>query len=70
MALRGGRHFFACRGRDYELASVVPALQSDHAEAPEDAAEPKLTDCEYGVGVKANRAVFLLWGSKAENEEI
>ncbi len=61
---------FACRGRDYELASVMSALQNDHADALENAAGPKLTDWEYGVGIKANRAVFLLLGSKVEKQEI
>ena len=48
----------------------MSALQNDHADALENAAGPKLTDWDYGVGVKANRAVFLLWGSKVEKQEI
>jgi hypothetical protein len=48
----------------------MSTLQNYHADALENAAEPKLTDWEYGVGIKANRAVFLLLGSKVENQEI
>jgi pimeloyl-ACP methyl ester carboxylesterase len=61
---------FACRARDYESNEMLAALQKDQPDESEVLPQPKLTDWEYGVGIKSNRAVFLLWESKVEHHEI
>ena len=61
---------FACRGRDYEFDSIMHALQTDHPDAIEASLSPKLTNWEYGVGIKMARSVFLLWETKVEKHDI
>lgn len=70
--LRDGQAF-ACRGRDYKLNSMLDALHAtdrDANDALETCAPPHVTDWEYGVGIKMNRAVFLLWETKVEKHDI
>jgi len=64
---------FACRGRDYALNPILAALQEDDPEDPGSlnaSLPPQLTAFDYGVGIKMDRAVFLLWESKVEKHEI
>jgi hypothetical protein len=61
---------FACRGRDYELNSMLDALKGQVGDAPEAPLSPKFTDWEYGVGIKMKRAIFLLWAAKVEKHDI
>jgi pimeloyl-ACP methyl ester carboxylesterase len=61
---------FACRGRDFTTDSMMVVLQSDHLEERESACQMQLTQWEYGVGLKMNRSVFLLWQEKVEKHDI
>jgi pimeloyl-ACP methyl ester carboxylesterase len=61
---------FACRGRDYEAKQLLAALRGDGPDEPEVLPPPRLSSWEYGVGIKSNRAVYLLWGPKVEKHEI
>ena len=61
---------FACRGRDYELSSMLDALRGEVAGALEAPLSPNFTGWEYGVGIKMKRAIFLLWEAKVEKHDI
>jgi len=63
---------FACRGRDYALNPILAALQHEDPDALciSTSLPPQLTEWEYGVGIKMDRAVFLLWESKVEKHDI
>jgi hypothetical protein len=61
---------FACRGRDYELSSILVALRGEDAGALEAPLSPNFTGWEHGVGIKMKRAIFLLWEAKVEKHDI